>query len=126
MTQDNTARGFNFTLGVNVTNLLNHFNPAGYQGVITSPILDPTSIDPDWRRTECSRPDRQQSPYRVRFAIYVLSPPAPEVELDVNPVFHSQVNRPGFAASVPGYGIRSARWPLPRPCRCCEPRIRRS
>jgi hypothetical protein len=28
-----------------------------------------------------------------RFAIYVLSPPAPEVELDVNPVFHSQVNR---------------------------------
>lgn len=46
MTQDNTARGFNFTLGVNVTNLLNHFNPAGYQGVITSPqFLDPTSVN---------------------------------------------------------------------------------
>ena len=46
VSQDNTARRFNLTLGVNVTNLPNHFNPAGYQGVITSPqFLDPTSVN---------------------------------------------------------------------------------
>jgi hypothetical protein len=39
-------RRFNVTLGVNVTNVLNHFNPAGYQGVITSPqFLQPTSVN---------------------------------------------------------------------------------
>jgi hypothetical protein len=37
---------FNLTLGVNVTNILNHFNPGGYQGVITSPqFLDPTTVN---------------------------------------------------------------------------------
>jgi len=34
---DTTERRFNVTVGLNVTNILNHFNPAGYQGVITSP-----------------------------------------------------------------------------------------
>ena len=37
---------YNITLSVNFENLLNHFNPAGYQGVITSPyFLQPTSIN---------------------------------------------------------------------------------
>jgi Carboxypeptidase regulatory-like domain len=46
MSQDNTARRFNLTIGVNVTNLPNHFNGAGYQGVITSPqFLDPTTVN---------------------------------------------------------------------------------
>jgi hypothetical protein len=42
----NTEHRFNLTLGLNVTNVLNHFNPAGYQGVITSPqFLEPTSVN---------------------------------------------------------------------------------
>jgi hypothetical protein len=46
MPAENTERRFNLTLGVNVTNILNHFNPAGYQGVITSPqFLEPTSVN---------------------------------------------------------------------------------
>lgn len=46
MPPENTERRFNLTLGVNITNILNHFNPAGYQGVITSPqFLDPTSVN---------------------------------------------------------------------------------
>jgi len=41
-----TERRFNVTLGVNITNILNHFNPGGYQGVITSPqFLDPTTVN---------------------------------------------------------------------------------
>jgi len=41
-----TDHRFNLTLGLNITNVLNHFNPAGYQGVITSPqFLDPTSVN---------------------------------------------------------------------------------
>ena len=37
---------YNLTLSVSFENLLNHFNPAGYQGVITSPyFLQPTSIN---------------------------------------------------------------------------------
>ncbi len=37
---------YNLTLSVNFENLLNHFNPAGYEGVITSPyFLQPTSIN---------------------------------------------------------------------------------
>jgi hypothetical protein len=37
---------YNVTLSVNFENLLNHFNPSGYQGVITSPyFLQPTSIN---------------------------------------------------------------------------------
>jgi hypothetical protein len=37
---------YNITLSVNFENLLNHFNPSGYQGVITSPyFLQPTSIN---------------------------------------------------------------------------------
>ena len=43
---DNTGRRYNLTLGVNVTNLPNHFNGAGYQGVITSPqFLEPTTVN---------------------------------------------------------------------------------
>ncbi|MGO9227701.1 MAG: carboxypeptidase regulatory-like domain-containing protein [Bryobacteraceae bacterium] len=43
---DTTTRRFNLTLGVNFTNILNHFNPGGYQGVITSPyFLEPTSVN---------------------------------------------------------------------------------
>jgi hypothetical protein len=41
-----TDHRFNLTLGLNITNVLNHFNPGGYQGVITSPqFLDPTSVN---------------------------------------------------------------------------------
>ena len=41
-----TDHRFNLLLGINITNLLNHFNPAGYQGVITSPqFLEPTSVN---------------------------------------------------------------------------------
>jgi hypothetical protein len=43
---DNTGRRFNLIIGVNVTNLPNHFNGAGYQGVITSPqFLEPTTVN---------------------------------------------------------------------------------
>jgi hypothetical protein len=43
---DTTERRFNVTVGLNVTNILNHFNPAGYQGVITSPqFLEPTTVN---------------------------------------------------------------------------------
>ena len=46
MGADNSEHRFNLTLGLNITNVLNHFNPAGYQGVITSPqFLDPTSVN---------------------------------------------------------------------------------
>ena len=42
----NTEHRYNITVGVNVTNLPNHFNPAGYQGVITSPqFLQATSVN---------------------------------------------------------------------------------
>ncbi|MGO9258189.1 MAG: hypothetical protein ACLQU1_18025 [Bryobacteraceae bacterium] len=41
-----TEHRFNLTIGVNITNILNHFNPAGYQGVITSPqFLDATTVN---------------------------------------------------------------------------------
>jgi hypothetical protein len=41
-----TDRRFNLTIGLNITNVLNRFNPGGYQGVITSPqFLDPTSVN---------------------------------------------------------------------------------
>jgi hypothetical protein len=37
---------FNLMLGVTVTNVLNHFNPGGYQGVITSPqFLQATTVN---------------------------------------------------------------------------------
>jgi hypothetical protein len=43
---DTTTHRFNLTLGVNFTNILNHFNPGGYQGVITSPyFLEATSVN---------------------------------------------------------------------------------
>ena len=42
----NNEHPYNLTLSVNFENMLNHFNPAGYQGVITSPyFLQPTSIN---------------------------------------------------------------------------------
>ncbi|HTX36675.1 MAG TPA: TonB-dependent receptor [Bryobacteraceae bacterium] len=41
-----TEHRFNLTIGLNVTNILNHFNPAGYQGVITSPqFLEATTVN---------------------------------------------------------------------------------
>jgi hypothetical protein len=41
-----SERPYNLTLSFNVENLLNHFNPAGYQGVITSPyFLEATSVN---------------------------------------------------------------------------------
>jgi len=41
-----TEHRFNLTIGLNITNILNHFNPGGYQGVITSPqFLQPTTVN---------------------------------------------------------------------------------
>jgi hypothetical protein len=41
-----TEHPYNLTLSVNFENLLNHFNPGGYQGVITSPyFLQATSVN---------------------------------------------------------------------------------
>jgi hypothetical protein len=41
-----TDHRFNLMIGLNVTNVLNHFNPGGYQGVITSPqFLQATSVN---------------------------------------------------------------------------------
>ena len=41
-----TEHRVNLLLGVNVTNILNHFNPGGYQGVITSPqFLQATAVN---------------------------------------------------------------------------------
>jgi hypothetical protein len=43
---DVTEHRFNLMLGVNITNVLNHFNPAGYQGVVTSPqFLEATTVN---------------------------------------------------------------------------------
>ncbi len=43
---DVTEHRFNLLIGVNITNILNHFNPGGYQGVITSPqFLEPTTVN---------------------------------------------------------------------------------
>ena len=43
---DSTEHRFNLTVGVNFVNILNHFNPGGYQGVVTSPyFLEPTSVN---------------------------------------------------------------------------------
>jgi hypothetical protein len=42
----NTEQRFNLMVGVTITNVLNHFNPGGYQGVITSPqFLQPTTVN---------------------------------------------------------------------------------
>ena len=41
-----TEQRFNLMLGVTAINVLNHFNPGGYQGVITSPqFLQPTAVN---------------------------------------------------------------------------------
>ncbi len=43
---DTTEHPYNMTLSVNFENLLNHLNPGGYQGVITSPyFLQATSVN---------------------------------------------------------------------------------
>jgi len=43
---ETTDRRFNATVSVNVSNILNHFNPGGYNGNMTSPtFLQPTSIN---------------------------------------------------------------------------------
>ena len=40
-----TEHRFNLTVSAEITNFLNHFNPGGYQGVITNPFfLQPTSV----------------------------------------------------------------------------------
>ena len=36
---DLTEHRFNLTVGVNFTNILNHFNPGGYVGTMTSPFF---------------------------------------------------------------------------------------
>jgi hypothetical protein len=41
-----TEHRFNLTVGVNVTNLLNHFNPSGYVGNLTSTYFgEPTGAN---------------------------------------------------------------------------------
>ena len=41
-----TEQRFNLLLGMNVVNVLNHLNPGGYQGVITSPqFLEATAVN---------------------------------------------------------------------------------
>jgi hypothetical protein len=41
-----TEHPYNLTLSVSFENLLNHFNPGGYNGVITSPyFLEATSVN---------------------------------------------------------------------------------
>ena len=41
-----TEHPYNLTLSLNVENVFNHFNPSGYQGVITSPyFLEATSVN---------------------------------------------------------------------------------
>jgi len=41
-----TEHPYNLTVSINVENVLNHFNPGGYQGVITSPyFLEATSVN---------------------------------------------------------------------------------
>jgi hypothetical protein len=43
---DLTEHRFNLTVSANITNILNHVNPGGYQGVITSPQFGmPTSVN---------------------------------------------------------------------------------
>jgi len=43
---ETTDRRFNMTVGVNVTNVLNHLNPGGYVGTLTSPQFgEPTSVN---------------------------------------------------------------------------------
>lgn len=43
---ETTDHRFNVTVGVQAVNILNHFNPAGYQGVLTtSQFLQPTTIN---------------------------------------------------------------------------------
>ncbi|HKE22799.1 MAG TPA: TonB-dependent receptor [Bryobacteraceae bacterium] len=42
----NTEHRFNLTVSAQIENILNHFNPGGYQGVITNPFfLQPTSVN---------------------------------------------------------------------------------
>ena len=41
-----TEHRYNMTVGLNVSNLLNHFNPAGYVGALTSPLFgQPTTVN---------------------------------------------------------------------------------
>jgi len=43
---ETTDHRFNLTVGVDATNILNHFNPAGYQGVLTSTQFGlPTTVN---------------------------------------------------------------------------------
>jgi hypothetical protein len=43
---ESSGRRFSATVSLNVSNILNHFNPGGYSGNMTSPnFLQPTSIN---------------------------------------------------------------------------------
>jgi hypothetical protein len=43
---ETTDRRYNVTLSMSVTNVLNHFNPGGYQGVLSSPQFgEPTTVN---------------------------------------------------------------------------------
>ena len=43
---DTTEHRYNVNVGVNVTNVLNHMNPSGYVGTLTSPLFgQPTSVN---------------------------------------------------------------------------------
>jgi hypothetical protein len=43
---DTTEHRFNVNLGVNITNVLNHMNPSGFVGTLTSPLFgQPTSVN---------------------------------------------------------------------------------
>ncbi len=43
---DSTEHPYNLTLSANFENVLNHLNPGGYQGVITSPyFLQATAVN---------------------------------------------------------------------------------
>ena len=74
---------FNLTLAVSLTNILNHVNPGGYQGVLTSNEFgQPTSVNTGFgggfgggarRRTRRTRGVRgQQPPHRVLHALHFL------------------------------------------------------
>jgi hypothetical protein len=41
-----TEHRFNLNVGVNITNVLNHFNPSGYNGNLTSTLFgQPTGVN---------------------------------------------------------------------------------
>ncbi|MGA9773419.1 MAG: hypothetical protein WBV94_30590, partial [Blastocatellia bacterium] len=49
-----TRHKYNITIGVNAQNLLNHANPAGFSGVLTSPFFGIANRTLNSRRIEAS------------------------------------------------------------------------